>query len=416
MLFETGIALRYLKFRKGQTFLSLISVISVAGVALGVTALIITLSVMNGMQNDLRNKILGVNAHLVVINQNGSGLDNYASAAKKIEENKKVTGTSPFVYGQAILKSAGAVSGIVVKGVLPSQLNRVTNISGYLKSGSLDSLVPAKPRKNSKQSPVEGIVIGKELADHLEVGLNQDVFLVSAQGVTTGFGYVPLLRKFKVTGIFDSGMYEYDNNLAFIPLASAQNIFGLKNKVTGLEIKTIDFFQADSIARELQQSLGFPYWVRTWTQMNRNLFSALKLEKLVMFVILTLIVLVASFNIIGTLMIITIQKTRGIGIMRAIGATRAMIMKIFISEGLAIGLLGLVLGMAGGYISCFLLDKYQFVKLPGEFYYLDHLPVKMQLGDFSVIAVAALVISFLATIYPAYKASRLNPVEAIRYE
>jgi lipoprotein-releasing system permease protein len=416
MLLEASIALRYLKFRKGQTFLSLISVISIAGVALGVTALIITLSVMNGMQNDLRNKILGVNAHLVVINQNGGGLDNYFNAAKKIEENKKITGTSPFVYGQAILKSPGAVSGVVVKGILPSQLNRVTNISGYLKSGSLDSLIPAKPKKNSRQAPVEGIVIGQELADHLDVGLNQDLFLVSAQGVTTGFGYVPLMRKFRVTGIFDSGMYEYDNNLAFIPLTTAQNIFGLKNKVTGLEIKTIDFFQADSIARELQQSMGFPYWVRTWTQMNRNLFSALKLEKLVMFVILTLIVLVASFNIIGTLMIITIQKTRGIGIMRAIGATRAMIMKIFISEGLAIGVLGLVLGMAGGYISCFLLDKYQFVKLPGEIYYLDHLPVKMQLGDFTVIAVAALAISFLATIYPAYKASRLNPVEAIRYE
>ncbi|MDD5757026.1 MAG: FtsX-like permease family protein, partial [bacterium] len=322
----------------------------------------------------------------------------------------------PFVYAQAILKTSDGATGVVVKGVQPSKLLTVTNLSAYMKAGTLDKLVPGKPASKSKTAPVDGIVLGTELAQNLRVVLNDDLMLISSQGITSALGVVPLMKKYKVVGIFDSGMYEYDANLAFISLESAQNIFNAKNKATGIEVKTADFFTADQVVKELQESIGFPYWVRGWMAVNRNLFSALKLEKIAMFVILTLIVLVACFNIVGTLMMITIQKTRCIGIMRALGATRASIMKIFIGEGLIIGFFGLVLGMAGGWLGCVLLDKYKFIKLPGDIYYLDHLPVKMQLGDFSVIAIAALVISFLATIYPSYKASRLNPVEAIRYE
>jgi lipoprotein-releasing system permease protein len=416
MKFELGVALRYLKFRKEQMFLSLIGIISIAGVAVGVMALIITLSVMNGFQNDLRTKILGVNAHIVVTSQTGRGIENYNKLIQKIEENKHVLGTSPFVYAQAILKTQDGVTGVVVKGVLPSKLLTVTNLSSYMKVGALDKLVPVKLAKKSKTVPVDGIVLGTELAQNLRVVLNDELVMISSQGITSSLGVVPLMKRYKVVGIFDSGMYEYDANLAFIPLESAQNIFGVKNKVTGIEVKTDNFFSADQVVKELQDSIGFPYWVRGWMSVNRNLFSALKLEKIAMFVILTLIVLVACFNIVGTLMMITIQKTRCIGIMRALGATRAAIMKIFIWEGLVIGFLGLVLGMVGGWLGCVLLDKYKFIKLPGDIYYLDHLPVKMQLGDFSMIAIAAMVISLLATIYPSYKASRLNPVEAIRYE
>lgn len=406
MIFEIGVALRYLKFRKGQTFLSLISIISVAGVALGVAALIITLSVMNGFQNDLRQKILGMNAHVVVVEQNASGLSDYWQVAQSIEKNKNVVGTSPFVYGQVILKTADGVSGVLVKGVLPSRLTKVTNIAQYVKAGNLEGL-------NTKT----GIVLGKELARNLAVTLNSELILISSQGgLSTNLGMVPLMKKFKVVGIFDSGMYEYDNNLAYISLASAQNIFNLKNKVTGVEIKTADFFRAQTVAKELQNALGYPFWVRSWEQMNRNLFSALKLEKLAMFIILTLIVLVACFNIVGTLMIITMQKTRCIGILRALGAPRQTIMRIFVWEGLIIGILGLAFGTMGGYLSCLMLDKYQFIKLPGDVYYLDHLPVKTQFGDFGLIAIAAIIISFLATMYPSYKASRLNVVEALRYE
>ncbi|MDD5491301.1 MAG: lipoprotein-releasing ABC transporter permease subunit [bacterium] len=416
MRFELGVALRYLKFRKEQMFLSLIGIISIAGVAVGVMALIITLSVMNGFQNDLRAKILGVNAHIVVTSQTGRGIENYPKLIQKIEENKRVLGSSPFVYAQAILKTPDGVTGVAVKGVLPSKLITVTNLSSYMKVGSLDKLVPAKPAKKSKTVPVDPIVLGTELAQNLRVTLNDELVLISSQGMTSSLGVIPLMKRFKVAGIFDSGMYEYDANLAFVPLESAQNIFGVKNRVTGIEVKTDNFYSADQVVKELQDTVGFPYWVRGWMSVNRNLFSALKLEKIAMFVILTLIVLVACFNIVGTLMMITIQKTRCIGIMRALGATRAAIMKIFIWEGLVIGFAGLVLGIIGGWLGCILLDKYKFIKLPGDIYYLDHLPVKMQLGDFSVIAIAALVISFLATIYPSYKASRLNPVEAIRYE
>ncbi len=415
-MFELGVALRYLKFRKEQMFLSLIGIISIAGVAVGVMALIITLSVMNGFQNDLRAKILGVNAHIVVTSQTGRGIENYSKLIQKIDENKHVLGTSPFIYGQAILKTQDGATGVLVKGVEPAQLLTVTNLTSYMKAGSLDKLVTTKPAKKSKTMPVDGIVLGTGLAQNLRVTLKDELVMISSQGMTSTMGVIPLMKKFKVVGIFDSGYYEYDSNLAFIPLASAQSIFGLKNKVTGIEAKTDNFFLADQVVKELQESIGFPYWARDWMSVNRNLFSALKLEKIAMFVILTLIVLVACFNIVGTLMMITIQKTRCIGIMRALGATRAAIMKIFMWEGLVIGFFGLALGMAGGWLGCILLDKYKFIKLPGDIYYLDHLPVKMQLGDFSVIAIAALVISFLATIYPSYKASRLNPVEAIRYE
>ena len=415
-MFELGVALRYLKFRKGQTFLSLISLISIAGVAVGVAALIITLSVMNGMQNDLRAKILGMSAHLVVTSQEGASFGNYQQIAKKIEENKEITGTSPVVYGQAILKSQQNATGVFIKGVWPAQLTRVTDLPAYMVSGNLDGLVPKKAKKNARGPVAEGIVIGRDLARTLGVGLNEDLLLISSQSVSSGLGIIPLMKKFKVAGIFDSGHYEYDSNLAYIPLETAQNIFGLKNKISGIEVKTIDSLQAEAIAGKLQTALGPALWVRSWVQMNRNLFSALKLEKITMFVILTLIVLVACFNIVGTLMIITIQKTRSIGILRAIGATRRSIMNIFVYEGLVIGAVGLAAGAVIGSVLCYLQAAYKMIKLPGDVYYLSYLPVKMQLSDGLTIAVAALVISFLATIYPSYKASRLNPVEAIRYE
>lgn len=417
MWWEFGIALRYLKVRKGQPFLSLIGFISIAGVAVGVMALIITLSVMNGFQYDLRNKILGVNAHVVVLHQFGRGLEHYEQTIRLLETNKSVAAASPFVYGQAILKANGAVSGVVVKGIIPAQTAKVTKLADYLKIGSLNRLaaVPsAKKEKTDKGLP--GIVLGKELAQSLNVTLNDDVVLVSSQGIATSIGLVPLMTAFRVGGIFDSGMYEYDANLVFIPLATAQNLFGLKNKVSGIDLKSTHFFRAQKTARELQADLGQPYWVRSWDAMNRNLFSALKLEKIAMFIILTLIILVACFNIIGTLMIITAQKTRCIGILRAIGATKKKISRIFVCEGLLIGFFGLLVGLAGGFVSCVLLDKYQFIKLPGDIYYLDHLPVRMQGSDFLLVILSALTISFLATLYPSYQASRLDPVEAIRYE
>lgn len=415
MRLEMGIALRYLKFRKGEPFLSLIGFISIAGVAVGVMALIITLSVMNGFQYDLRNKILGVNAHIVVMDQYGRGIERSAQIMQLIEKNKAVKAVSPFVYGQAIIKSDNAVNGVVVKGINPALALKVTNLSEYMKAGGLKGLTSSSS-KDRKQGSLPGIVIGKELARNLGVTMDETVTLVSSQGISTSFGIVPLMTTFKVKGIFDSGMYEYDGNLVFIPLETAQTMFALKNKISGIEVKTGHFFQAQKIARELQLQLGAPYWVRSWEAMNRNLFSALKLEKIAMFIILTLIILVACFNIVGTLMIITVQKTRCIGILGALGAARRKIMRIFVWEGLLIGFFGLIMGIVGGLVGCVLLGKYQFIKLPGDIYYLDHLPVRMQGSDFLIVTVCALLISFLATLYPSYKASRLNPVEAIRYE
>jgi lipoprotein-releasing system permease protein len=224
------------------------------------------------------------------------------------------------------------------------------------------------------------------------------------------------MKKFRVAGIFDSGMFEYDTGLAFISLKNAQNFFNMGDKVTGIEIKVDDIYRADKIAQDIQKLLGIPYWVRDWMVMNKTLFSALKLEKVVMFVILTLIVLVAAFNIISTLIMVVMEKGKDIAILKSMGATKKSIMKIFMLEGLIIGLTGTIIGVIGGYLVCHLLETYHFIKLPSDVYYLDTLPVKMKVGDFLGVAFAAITISFLATLYPSWNAARLNPVEAIRYE
>jgi lipoprotein-releasing system permease protein len=405
MNYELFISLRYLKARRKQVLVSVISLISILGIALGVTALLVTLSVMNGFKTDLTNKILGTYAHIIVIHQAGQGLTDYAAAKKQIDTTPHVVASSPFVYGQIMLKGGDNISGAVVKGVIPAEERLVSEIKNNIKEGSLESLNQPK-----------NIIIGRELARNLGVNLNEDIYLISPVSMISPFGLIPKMEKFKVTGIFVSGMYEYDSNLSYVSLSSAQELFDLGQKVTGLAVKTDDPYKAQEISAKLQENLKYPYWVRSWMATNRNLFSALKLEKIMMFIILTLIVLVAAFNIVATLMIMTIEKTRDIGILKTMGATRKSIRRIFVLEGLIIGVIGTTLGSIGGYLISKLLDTYQFIKIPADVYYLDKLPVKMYTSDFVMVAIAALVISLLATLYPSYKAGKLDPSEAIRYE
>ncbi|MDA7857882.1 lipoprotein-releasing ABC transporter permease subunit [bacterium] len=412
MRYELFIGLRYLRARRKQVFISIITLISIAGVALGVSALIITLSVMNGFRKDLRQKIVGVNAHIIILDQRDIGLESEEvnKVQRKIKKIKSVISSAPFVYGQIMLKSGKRISGAVIKGIIPNESTKVTDIQKYLIQGDLGKL------EESKDASKWGIVLGKELAKNLGVFLGKDVLLFSPSEMAGHLGMMPVIRKFQVVGIFDSGMYEYDANLAYVSLSNAQRLFNLDEKITGIEVKIRDFSKAGKIARTIQRILGYPYLARSWMSANRNLFAALKLEKITMSIILVLIVLVAAFNIISTLMMMTMEKTTDIGILKAMGASKRSIMKIFMIEGLVIGLIGMFVGLGIGYGACSLLGKYQFIKLPQDVYYIDALPVQMQINDFLFIGLAAVLISFFATLYPSYKASQLNPCEAIRYE
>ena len=409
MPYELDIGLRYLKARRKQTFISLITWISIAGVTVGVMALIIVLAVMAGFEEDLRNKILGTNSHIVILEPGSPGMAQYQGTIDKVEKVDHVISATPFIYSQAMLTSTGSVSGVVIRGIDPLREARVTNLAENLKEGSLTDL-----EKNNGVGG--GVIIGQELARNLGISLGEEITIISPLGKMTPIGMVPRMKKFWVAGIFDSGMYEYDTGLAFISLKNAQNFFNMGDRVTGIEVKVDDIYKADKIANNIQKLLGVPYWVRDWMEMNKNLFSALKLEKVVMFVILTLIVLVAAFNIISTLIMVVMEKGKDIAILKSMGATNKSIMKIFMLEGIIIGVAGTIIGVIGGYLVCHLLETYHFIKLPSDVYYLDTLPVKIEGGDFLVVALAAITISFLATLYPSWNAARLNPVEAIRYE
>jgi len=402
MSYEIFIGLRYLKAKRKQTFVSLITIISIAGVTVGVTALIVVLAVMNGFKEDLRDKILGVTSHVVISRFDGN-ISKYEQVKTKVEEVSGVAAATPFIYTQVMVSSRQAISGAVLRGIDPNTASKVINLPKNLRAGSLKDLAAEDGLSGPIGTP--GIIVGNELARNLGVSQGEPVTVISPLGRLTPLGQVPRSQTFRVTGIFDSGMYEYDSTLAYVSLWAAQRFLGIGDRVTGIEVRVDDIYKA-----------GRPYWSRDWMRMNKNLFSALKLEKIVMFIILTLIILVAAFNIVGTLIMVVLEKTRDIAILKSMGATRRSIMKIFIIEGAVIGLVGTVLGLLGGYTLCELLATYKFIELPQDVYYISKLPVKMDPVDVALIALAAMVISLVATLYPAWQASRLDPAEAIRYE
>lgn len=406
--YQFFIALRYFKSKKRHHGISINTLISIAGVAVGVWALIVVLSVMGGFHEDLQGKILGVNAHIVVRNYGGK-IEDQELLREKINSIQGVKYSSPFVYGQVMLSFGDRAHGVVVRGIKPDIESDTTEIIKYIKEGRIDNL-----KEINKGIP--GIIVGRELSRNLGLFIGDEIKMISPTGDIGPLGMLPKMKKFKVVGIFEVGMYEYDSSLALINIHTAQDFFKLHNEVTGIEVKVDEIYNSEKIAEKIDATLGLPYYARDWMEMNRNLFSALKLEKLVMFIILILIVLVASFNIISNLVMIVIEKAREIAIMKAMGATSRGVMSIFMIHGLIIGVVGTVLGLAGGYIACQLLKTYKFINLPPDVYYLSYLPVRMSLFDFIVIPAAAILISFLATIYPSWQAARLDPVEPLRYE
>ncbi len=405
--YQLFIALRYLKSKKKHKGVSLNTAISVGGVAVGVMALLVVLSVMSGFHEDLQKKILGVSAHVVVLSYKGNFSD-YRGALEKISSEKEVVSASPFVLGQVMASSGKRAHGVYLRGIDPALEKKTTELANYIKNGSIDDLNP--------KDGVPGIIIGKELASNLGVFRDETINVISPVGEIGPLGMLPKVKQFRVAAIFEVGMFEYDSNLVLTELSQAQGFFGMGDTITGIELKISDIYRAKSIREQVQKKLEFPYYGRDWMQMHKNLFSALKLEKFAMFVILVLIILVASFNIVGTLIMNVMEKSREIAILKAMGATNRGIMTIFMLQGLFIGLAGTSIGIAGGYLLGYILNNYEIIKLPADVYYLSHLPVKMKLIDFISVSMSALTISFFATIYPAWQAAKLNPVETLRYE
>ncbi len=417
MSYELFIGLRYLRAKRKQAFISANTFISVTGIFLGVAALIIVLAVMNGFEIELRDKILGINSHIVLMEYSGP-MEGHEEIMKKVESVDGVVASTPFIYGQAMLKNRGRATGIVLRGMSTETSSGVIHI-GKMQDGSIDSL-----SDDNNSTGLPGVVIGKELTQNLGLVLFDTVEILLPMGISTPMGIVPKIKKFGVVGIFDSGSYEYDSSLVFMSLKNCKKFLAMKNTVTGLEIKVNDIDGAGRIAKAIQEKLGYPYWARSWMEMNKNLFSALKLEKRVMFIILSLIVIVAAFNIITTLIMTVMEKAKDIAILKSMGATSRSIMKIFMLEGMIIGAIGTLLGGITGimvalnleWISRWVENLFGFKILPKDVYYLNELPSKINNGDVVVIVIAALLICFVASIYPSWRASKLDPAEALRYE
>ncbi len=414
MNFELFVSLRYLMAKRKQTFISLITVISVIGVAVGVTALIVVLAVMNGFHEDLRNRILGVTSHVIVGDFSGP-IPNPDAVREQVDKEKGVVASTPFVYTQVMISSGRNVSGAILRGIDPLTAHKVINIQESMVRGGLGDLKPGD-ELHGEEPTHPGIFLGVELANNLGVRHGDWVTVISPSGRLTPLGQAPRSKLFRIVGILHSGMYEYDNTLAYIHIEAAQRFLAIGDAVTGIEVKVHDIYKAREVSDALRERLGHTFWVRDWMQMNQNLFAALKLEKVVMFIILTLIILVAAFNIVSSLIMLVMEKTKDIAILKAMGATTASIRKIFVMEGALIGVSGTTLGLLGGYGLCSLLSRYQFVELPRDVYYLSTLPVKMQFSDVALIGFSAVVISLLATIYPSRQAAKMEPSEALRYE
>lgn len=408
MSFESFIAMRYLMARSKQTFISVISVTSILGVALGVASLIVVLGVMNGFTKDLRDKILGVNAHAITMSV-GGGIADYADVMQKIKGVPGVTGVTPFIYSEVMISTASGVKGLILRGVDPDSAEDVLSIREHMEDGSFASL---------KQDGMPGIIIGKELAKRLGAGIGSKVNLLSPTGTKSATGFVPRVQLCRVVGLFQTGMWEYDSSLGFLSLKAARDLLGWDNNmVTGLEMTVADVYGADKVADAITATLGgYPYYSRNWMEMNANLFAALKLEKTAMGIILTLIVLVGSFSIVTTLVMLVMEKTRDIAILMSMGATRRQVRRIFMLQGTIIGVVGTVLGFVLGLGVAYVLKKYQFIELPKGVYSLDTLPVLIEWIDLVIIGGSSMLLCFVATIYPARQAAGLEPVEALRYE
>lgn len=429
-MYEFFVSLRYLKSRRRQGFISLITLISVGGVAVGVMVLIVVLSVMSGFETTLKEKLLGINAHLWVLPQRVGQLQGYRDLASRVETLPRVTHATPFTAHEVMLMAGGRVAGTIVRGIDPDERSQTGDFARLFEGRDLTALLsppasePGGADNGGPQSARRGIVLGTELARTLRVADGEQIILNSPLGILQPAGILPNVRGFTVTGTFETGMYEYDAKLALISLDEAQELFGLGDVVHGIEVRVDDIYRVREVAEATKTLLGSGVWTRDWMEMNRTLFSALRQERVLMFIILALIILVAAFNIISTLVMMVMEKTGAIAILKAMGASNRGIYRIFMIQGLVIGLVGMIIGTIAGLVLAWNLPAIaaqieswlgiQF--FPPDVYVIDQLPVEIRPLDVVAIVVTSVCVSFLATLYPAWNASRLDPVVALRYE
>jgi lipoprotein-releasing system permease protein len=410
---EWYIARRYLASRRGVRFLSLITLIAIGGVLVGVMALIVVTSVMSGLQRDLREKILGTNPHIWVVTYGEAmRMERWPEVLDRVRAVEGVSSAAPFVHTEVGLRNmAGYAEFAVLRGIdAESPGEPVTDIVRDIRAGALSL--------GETASGLPPLLVGASLADRFGLFPGDVVDLISLQGVQVSpiGGLVPRRDRFEVAGRFRTGMYEYDNKFMYTTLAAGQRVAALDTAVSGIEVRVPDAMQANVVGRRIVGELGFPFRADDWMTMNASLFSALQLEKLAMEIILLLIVVVAAFNIISTLIMVVTDKTREIGILKSMGLTANQVMRIFMLQGMVIGVVGATLGAAGGLLLTWLLDRYQFIEIPGDVYFIEKLPVAFNPLDIGIILGLSVLISFAATIYPARQAARLTPVEAIRHE
>lgn len=406
MSFESFVARRYLKVEHQGRLVPLITVLSTIGVAVGVMVLVVVIAVMTGFQSELKKRILGIEAHMLVMRYNG-WIDQHEKIARRIEGVDGVESAAPFIFAQAMLRSKDGVRGVALRGIDPPNTTvRVQTVG----SRSLPQLLQA-----GSGHPEIGIVLGSVLAEQLNLSVDDGVLLMVVDSRQTNLHKLPRMHRLKVVGMFETGMHQYDGGMGYVHMRDLQKMMAIGDLATGLEVRLRDADTAEMVSQEILLLLGVDYWANHWKLMNRNLFSMLALQKIVMYVILTLIIVVAAFNVASALIMMVSEKTRDIGILKAMGANRGSLGKIFLGKGVVIGIVGVGIGVAAGLLVCLVISRYQFIQLPGDVYFLTTLPVLIDLLDMAVIVGGTIIICILASLYPARQAAKLDPVDAIRY-
>jgi lipoprotein-releasing system permease protein len=414
MAVEFFIAGKYLRAKRKEGFISLITFLAVAGVMVGVMALVVVIAVMSGAENQFRKQILGLEPHILIMNYKGS-YDNDDALTASLKDNPHIKGISPILFGQAMIRTSHSFSGVMVRGITPE--NGSPLVKGFTPDQLEETLglhQTAGLEKGTKKGALPGIILGKELANAIGVIKGDALILMSSKSFISPIGQIPAMKRFVVTGTFESGMSEYDGMLAYVHLGQAQQLVSSKDKISAIGIWVDDVFNVKQIRKDSFNFIEYPFYVRDWMEINQSLFSALKLEKTAMFIILTLIILVAAFNIASALIMMVMEKSKDIAVLKAMGATHTIIRRIFIIKGMIIGIFGTLLGTLFGVSVCFLLKKYDFIQLP-DAYPFSTLPVQLEYMDVLIISSSAILICFISTLYPSHKASKMDPVEAIRY-
>ncbi len=412
MRFELFIAARYLRAKRRQAVIGVITAISVVGVTVGVASLVIALAINNGFRQDLQEKLLGSTSHVNLLRTMSDGIPDWHEVIARLAKQPHVVAAAPAIYEQVLVSRGARAEGIVLKGVLPEEEERVSELLQSVNSGSTAPL--ADPGSASDTYPP--ILLGKDLAESIGAKTGTIVLVTSPQGELTPFGIVPKYIRFKVVGTFKSGFYDYDNNWAFTSLQSAQKLFGLGNVVSVIEFKLDNLYLAPQVGDDLVKAAGPGYGATNWMEQNRALFRALRLEKVVTSITIGLIVLVAALNILISLIMLVMEKTKDIAVLMSMGVRRAQIRRIFILQGMLIGGAGTILGLVLGYTVALIGAHYHLITLSAEVYSIDYVPFAPRLLDGGIVAIVAMAISLVATIYPSYSASRVMPAESLRYE